>query len=209
MSGVDMRRKIWLTATFAVPLAVMILIDPWQATTEQGFKRRATTAVIAGVVAFLLLRYGGPLVDRRFSGAGILRRSEGRRTVLSFGPWSLALAALVVALVVFLVTQMLLLRFHVRGDFALVICVGVQQLIFCLAGVLVYRLFRVRSKTLSLVSSLIFLAAISAWFALAAPTIVNALAMHLHSAAPSYEDLFLSAPTMAVLIACIFLLVRH
>ncbi len=204
MFGVKLRRKIWIVATFTIPILVMLLVDPWAAPTEEAFDTQALTALIAGMVSFVLVGCGWPMVDRQ-----VLRRVAGRAGVNggsgpSIHPGIIFVAAIVLAMLLLLLAQILCLRLHVRTSIVIGICVGGQQIV--LTGAISILCFSRRAvRTHRVPVFFVLLTALAAcWFALAVPTIVHALAERLHAAGPNYYNMLFAIPAVAVAATCFF-----
>jgi cation transport ATPase len=113
--------------------------------------------------------------------------------------WVILLVGVIVAVVVLLGAQIALFRFHFGSRPVIWVSVGLQQAVFALAAIYVHmRAMAARTREYAL--QLLILVTLSAFFALAVPTMVQAAAENLQSAQTDFTNLAYSTPTILIVI---------
>ncbi len=199
-----MRNTVRLILTFAVPLGILGAFGPWDAASDAEFQRRGLKVVFVAVFVFGVLRYGLPLVlgERADFGPSRFWRRNLSIANRPVKPWTIALIGLVGALGVLLVAQLFLYRFHINSRVTWTVATALQQIGFAAAAFYMTWHGDGSAKRLARITPLVAVAALSAWFALATPTILRALAENVERAPIEYVNLLFALPILILISLC-------
>jgi len=200
-----MKRALWIAAAFAVALLIMFVFGPSLTTSEVDFRKGSVRVIVVALVVAGVMLIATPWVTKPSLGRGPVEAAHrSTADVAMLGtPYVLAVIGVVGALATLLVAQMALLRYHVDGNRVTIVAVALQQAIFALAAVLIYRVKRNSGSFRSAFLSLIVVTIFSNFFALASPTVLPALAQNLQSAPIVYTNLAFAIPVTLIAIFAI------
>jgi hypothetical protein len=198
-----MKRSTWLAAIFLVPLGILAIFGPWRATSEAEFTSHGIRVLVCALIAYALIRYGWPPLQRRLVGvpsAAARDNNYNLRLRWPFGEWTVVLLVLVFSMFTVLVSLALTSRFKVPSVPVAAGCVLWQQIAMATGAFLIQEFRSASTQLASQVAALAVIAILCVIFALASPTFIWALSEQLNSAPIQYRNLMYAAPTIVVVI---------